>query len=182
MQNPCSKSSANTWKFHQTWSQNRSPNRVKINIKRGPKIDAKNDGIFHARAQRRQLAVGPIDNLNSTRLSTESKQKITYSENNLSEHNLNSLRRHFSENSITWKVQFRLEKRLPYLNAPQAQATPSGSRLPTAKFRSGPKDSRDSCQDFPSLEVQTAICGWFAGKGAKSIYFGSKIVPGGSNK
>ena len=41
---------------------------------------------------------GPIDNLSSTRLPTESQQKRTYSEENLSEHNLNSLRRHFSEN------------------------------------------------------------------------------------
>ena len=42
---------------------------------RGPKIDAKNYGIFRARARSRQLAVGPIDNLKSTRLPTENIQK-----------------------------------------------------------------------------------------------------------
>ena len=80
------------------WSPNGSQNGEQINKKRGPKIDAKNNGIFRARARSRWLAVGPIDNLSSTRLPTENQQKRKYSEENLSEHNLNSLRRHFSEN------------------------------------------------------------------------------------
>ena len=86
------------WKMEPKWSPKGSQKPLKINKKRGPKIDAKNDGIFRALARRRVKAVGPIDNLSSTRLPTENQQKRTYSEENLSEHNLNSLRRHFSEN------------------------------------------------------------------------------------
>ena len=68
-----------------------------------------------------------------------------------------------------------IEKARTYANTPGRLRARSGSKLPAASVRSGPYIERVLRKGFPSLRVQTVICGCFADWGAEQLDFSLKF-------